>query len=238
MPDINIAINNLIKIANDNTYGYSQTRRNEQKEDDCSSSLLDSLKLAGFDVGKASYTADMFEPLLSAGFISVSKLVNKVTGTGLQIGDICLRPKTSTQNGHVFMVVEVKNGVPYIVQASSDLDKKRGDSSGKEIKIQPYYNSNATYILRYPQVIVKQEISTPVTTTEYIDAHLFSITLKQDMNVRSEPNSTSKIITVAKKGLGLGIAEISTNGNWGRIQNQISPAQWICITDKYVIRSD
>jgi len=80
----------------------------------------------------------------------------------------------------------------------------------------------------------------PVTAPSQnaVDPHLFSVTLKQDMNVRCAPNATCKIITVAKKGLGLGIAEVSQNGNWGRIQNQVNPPQWICISDKYVTRSE
>ena len=235
MSKIDTYVNYAMSVANDNTKGYSQQRRriaqtqeevDEIKDGDCSTIVLNGLVLAGIDIANATYTGNMTSALLSAGFQDVTTTVNLRTGTGLFRGDIVIRPKTNKRNGHVAVMIDSER----LVQAQYDYDGQVGDSSGKEIRIQKYYDSPFTYVFRLNEDTAQHASS--------VDPHLFSVTLKQNMNVRSEPNSTSKIITVANKGLGLGIAEISANGNWGRIQNQVSPAQWICITPKYVSRSE
>ena len=235
MSKIDTYVNYAMSVANDNTKGYSQQRRriaqtqeevDEIKDGDCSTIVLNGLVKAGIDIGKATYTGNMTSALLAAGFQDVTTTVNLRTGTGLFRGDIVIRPKTNKRNGHVAVMIDSER----LVQAQYDYDGKVGDSSGKEIRIQKYYDSPFTHVFR-----LNEDTAKPVSS---VDPHLFSVTLKQNMNVRSEPNSTSKIITVANKGLGLGIAEISANGNWGRIQNQLNPAQWICITPKYVSRSE
>lgn len=134
-------------IANDNRYGYSQPRRDWEFEDDCSTTVLGPLKKVGFDIGSATFTGNMLYPLLIIGFVDVIASVNPLTGNGLQRGDILLRPKTATRNGHTAFYI----GNGQIVQANGDYDGVPGDSSGREITIQNYYNSPFTHVLRHPE---------------------------------------------------------------------------------------
>lgn len=135
-------------IANDNDHGYSQTRRNNGKEGDCSSNTLKCLRAAGFVLSGASYTGNMLKPLLKEGFKDVTSSVNLRTGEGLKEYDVCLRPASEERGGHV-VVILAKNGKE-IFQNDHDFDGRPGDSSKKEIYIRPYYDSPFLYALRYP----------------------------------------------------------------------------------------
>lgn len=144
-----LSVDYVKKVAADNSYGYSQSRRAEIKEDDCSSLSLDALKLAGVDIGPATYTGNSLKPLLAAGFVNVVKSINKATGEGLKMYDVLLRPATPTRGGHMAIMVTDSQ----LAQAAGDLDGKRGDSSGREIHLIPYYDGNFTYVLRHPQPV-------------------------------------------------------------------------------------
>lgn len=149
MIDMQKAIDHVIMVANDNSRGYSQTRRAEEKEDDCSSLTLDALKLAGVHIGSATYTGNALYPLLSAGFQDVTSSVNLKTGAGLKKFDVLLRPATPDRGGHMALMVTDTD----LAQAAGDLDKKRGDSSGKEIYIRSFVGAFSTppkYVLRLP----------------------------------------------------------------------------------------
>ena len=145
MTKIQNAVAIAIGWANDNKRGYSQSRRNGGIDKDCSKMVLDSAEEAGINIGTATYTGDMLNPLLANGFIDVVASINTVTGRGLAIGDILLRPKTASRNGHTAYYI----GNGKIVQANADYDGKLGDSSGKELCIAKYYNSGWPHVLRY-----------------------------------------------------------------------------------------
>lgn len=226
MPNIQDAVKIAVDIANNNTHGYSQARRHSGIDYDCSSLVLYSLKSIGINVGSATYTGDMVKPLLNNGFINVIDSVNIVIGSGLQAGDILVKPKTNTKSGHTAFYI----GNGKIVQANADYDKKLGDSSGRELIIQNYYNSGWKYVLRY----------TKNDSTHFDDSMneplLFVIKLKQDMNIRYGAGTNNPVVKTAllSKTPPLGISEVSADGLWGRIQNQ--PHAWICISQKYVSR--
>lgn len=146
MGNMKIAIARVRGIAEDNTRGYSQPRRDWAKEDDCSSGSLDSLRAAGYNIGSATYTGDAYGPLLAAGFQDVTTKVNLRTGAGLQEGDVLLRPKTKTLGGHMAIMVSTTQ----LAQFQGDFDGKPGDSSGREITLKDYYDSPFKYVLRDP----------------------------------------------------------------------------------------
>jgi len=233
MPDMNIGIDHLYKIAADPNHGYSQPRRDEEHEDDCSSSSLDAIELSGFDIGSATYTGNSYDSLIKAGFQNVTGQINRATGEGLKKADVCLRPPTKTRGGH--MAVMVSN--TELCQAAGDFDGKRGDSSGKEIRIRPYVGAFSTqpkYILRAPQAVPQP---TPVPTPEPVlspEHLLFAVQLKEAMNIRKGPGLSYAITEVAPKNRILGISAVTPGGAWGRIQN--SKNKWVCITQKYVER--
>lgn len=132
-------------IANDDYHGYSQARRLGGRDYDCSSLILYALKKVGINIGYATYTGNMVAPLVANGFINVKASVNVVTGEGLRVGDILVKPKTETRNGHTAFYA----GDGKIIQANGDYDGRLGDSSGKELTVQNYYNSGWVYVLRY-----------------------------------------------------------------------------------------
>ena len=136
-------------IASNNKYGYSQTRRDEEFETDCSQGTVDCLNAGGFNFSLHLTTDTMLKPLLAAGFVDVTNLVDLKTGKGLLPADVCLRPKTKTRGGHVILVLKADGAE--ILQNAGDFDGKPGDSSGKEICIVPFYPSPFKYALRYPQ---------------------------------------------------------------------------------------
>ena len=160
-----LSVDHVRKVANDNSYGYSQPRRSEAKEDDCSSLSLDGLKLGGVDIKGATYTGNALQPLLEAGFVDVSSQVNKLTGEGLKMYDVLLRPATPKHGGHMaIMITDTK-----LVQAAGDADGKRGDSSGKEIYEREFVGSFSTpplYVLRHPQPVPVQEPAVTPTPRE------------------------------------------------------------------------
>ena len=175
MADIEVAVQYGIDVANDNSKGYSQSRRNGGIDEDCSTVVLNGCKKAGFNVSGATYTGDMLIPLLKAGFINVVSSVNTKTGEGLIRGDILLRPKTSSKNGHTTFYI----GNGQIVQANADYDGKVGDSSGKEICIRSYYNSGWPYVLRYKS----SDASTTPTKTSFKVARIL---MPKDPNMVGE----------------------------------------------------
>lgn len=309
----------LIDLANDNLKGYSQIRRtiskiryNGKKDYDCSSAVLSGLLYAGVDIGSATYTNNMYEPLIKAGFKNVKDSIDTKTGRGSKIGDIYLRLTTSKRGGHTFCIIDTNLN---IVQATSDYDGVIGDSSTKEIRIQPYYDMNADYVLRLEEVTDTKNdtgligaVGKIINCDEFVnrredsnsdsalvgkalkgqfvfingkvindigelwyydsignwifgqfvevddskipvlmqrveeqpveDTLLFAIKLKYDMNIRfgAGGNFGVKELARASTTPPLGIAEVSPDGVWGRIQNQRNPALWICIKPKYVDR--
>lgn len=186
MSRIKLAVDHAIHIAKDNYHGYSQTRRNTDRDDDCSTIVLDGLEVAGFDIGDATYTGNMLAPLLRAGFVDVAKSVDLRTGDGLKYGDILLRPKTAAKNGHTAFYI----GDGKIVQAQSDYDGKPGDSSGREIRIQAYYDSPFTYVLRYPDPVEAK----PTGAFGKI------VNVREWCHRRAKPTSASASVGIAKFG--------------------------------------
>lgn len=164
MSKVDIYVEYAVSVANDNTKGYSQSRRriaqtqeevDEIKDGDCSTVALNGLVLSGIDIGDATYTGNMLSPLLKAGFKDVTSSVNLRTGKGLRKGDIVLRPKTNTRNGHVAIMIDSER----LVQAQYDYDGKVGDSSGREIRIQNYYDSPFTYVLRLEKDVIEPTVN-------------------------------------------------------------------------------
>ncbi len=134
------AISWAISIANDNSHGYSQLRRNGP-DYDCSSFVSTAFHQGGFNVSGSHVTQTMEKAFTSVGFKAYT--AGSVT---LQRGDILLNPDTH---------VELYLGNNQCVAAHWDYDGKPGDSSGREIQVRSRGNcafcssKNYTRILRY-----------------------------------------------------------------------------------------
>lgn len=135
------AVEFAIKIANDNSHGYSQQNRNGNPDYDCSSLVIACYRNAGLKLNGASWTGNMYHSFLAEGFVDVKDRVDRYTGEGLQRGDVLL----NTSN-HTCIAI----GGGKVVNARTDTDGISGDSHGDEIRIQPYWDYNPwNYILRY-----------------------------------------------------------------------------------------
>lgn len=60
-------VNNMLRLVNDDSHGYSQSNR-WGPDYDCSSSIITALRWAGFDTGNASYTGNMSAELTKHGW--------------------------------------------------------------------------------------------------------------------------------------------------------------------------
>ena len=142
MNKVESAVNWMIDLAEDDSHGYSQTNR-WGKDYDCSSAVIEAYQQAGVPVKSygASYTGNMREAFLKAGFEDVTDSINLNTGAGLIAGDVPLNYASHT-------VMYIGNGK--VVNArGNDGHPETGDQTGNEIRIQPYWNFPWNCVLRY-----------------------------------------------------------------------------------------
>ena len=135
-----------VKIAEDDTHGYSQVNRNGNPDFDCSSLVIYCAERAGIPVKKygATYTGNIYQAFKKAGFVDVTNEVDVSSGAGLEAGDILLNPHKH---------VEIYSGNGYRVGARHDENKgvkgmQKGDQTGNEISIKKY-TGGWKKILRY-----------------------------------------------------------------------------------------
>ena len=138
-----------VQIANDDRHGYSQANRYgtlESGDFDCSSLVIYCYHRAFLEAGisptpqnaGASYTGNMLAGFTRCGF----KAMRDNNGAGLQVGDILLNEARHTA------IVCSLNPVK-VVNARGDIDGVAGDSTGTEIRIQPYWSYPWDWVLRY-----------------------------------------------------------------------------------------
>lgn len=147
----------MVRIANDDTHGYDQTKRNGP-DYDCSSLVATALYEAGFKVSPYSWTGNLKEQLLACAFA--------ICKSPWQAGDVHLNEKH-----HVCMSINKTQ----IAQASiNELGKvtggKTGDQTGKEIWIRSYYDYPWDCHLRYvgPDVANNSKLSIETIAREVI----------------------------------------------------------------------
>ena len=97
MSVIETAVNWAIGIANDNSHGYDQGSRDGPNYD-CSSFLSWAYHNAGLNTrpGYTPATGSMYSVFTNAGFVDVTSQVSLSSGSGLERGDILLRPGSHT----------------------------------------------------------------------------------------------------------------------------------------------
>ena len=138
----------IINVANDNSHGYDQAYRwNERGDYDCSSLVITSWQQAGVPVktNGATYTGNMYNVFLKCGFKDVTKSVNLSNGSGMQRGDVLLNHVHHT-------AMYIGNGQECeasINEKGKATGGQPGDQTGQEIKIRSYRNYPWNCILRY-----------------------------------------------------------------------------------------
>ena len=124
-------IDYAVSIANDDSHGYSQSRRwpEEGTDFDCSSLMYESASQAGYDVkhGWPRYTGSMPEDFKKAGFACVAFDGNL---GDLEAGDILVNVSSHTE-----MCIGGGRFVGAHIAETGGVDGKPGDQTGNEISI-------------------------------------------------------------------------------------------------------
>lgn len=159
------------EIANDDSHGYDQANR-WGPDYDCSSAIIYIWEKIGVKVKSAgaTYTGNIYPVFKLCGFEDVTNKVNRITGSGLEPGDILLNHRN-----HVAMYV----GAGKVFNASINekgtvTGGKTGDQTGKEIRIVKYYNYPWNCVLRYTKDTATKKIE-PKSTPQDTYASYFSM---------------------------------------------------------------
>ena len=136
---VNSAINWALSIADDNSYGYSQSTRWGDPNYDCSSFVISAYENAGVPVKEngATYTGNMRSSFENSGFTWIP---GNPDVSELQPGDVLLSEGSHTE-------MYIGNGKN--VGAHKNYDGSDGDSTGEEIDVGNYYNHPWDGVLRY-----------------------------------------------------------------------------------------
>lgn len=197
----------MIAIANDDRHGYSQYNRwgkpGTLSDYDCSSLVSSEVQRAGIPVmdNGATYTGNMYNAFIKAGFKDVTRSVNLWTGRGLKRGDILLNVNHHT---------EVYIGGGKMVGAKSDerggiVGRQTGDQTGREICISRYKNYPWTHVLRYPENGSSKNSgqARPKTNTnarKFIKYEKWRGITQATCNVRSAPSLSAPVVAQYKPG--------------------------------------
>ena len=148
-------------IAKDDSHGYSQANRWGTPDYDCSSLVITAWQQAGVPVKDygATYTGNMREAFLKAGFKDVTASINLANGDGLHRGDVL-----HNYVSHTCMYI----GNGKVVNARGDNGHPQaGDQDGTEIRIQAYWDYPWNCVLRYPETIEDDDVIHPTHPRSY-----------------------------------------------------------------------
>ena len=224
MSKIEKAIKWMEKTANDDSHGYDQIYRWGEKGDyDCSAAVVTAWENAGVpvkSVGGATYTGNLRKGFLACGFEDITSQVSRLTGAGLERGDVLLA------EGHH---VEMFCGNGKVVSASINekgtiKGGKPGDQTGKEIRIRDYYNFPWTHVLRF-----KVKKTTKISASKAIN---YKVTAKSGLNVRNDAGTSCKKIGALPTGTIVqndGTTKSVGGVTWYKITSG-SLSGWVCGT--------
>ena len=145
---IESAVSFMEKVARDNTHGYDQIYRwNERGDYDCSSLVISAWEQAGVPVKTfgATYTGNMYDVFIKNGFIDVTSQVNMANAYGMKRGDVLLNHVHHTAM-YCGDGLEVEASIN---ERGGATGGQPGDQTGREILIRDYRNYPWNSVLRY-----------------------------------------------------------------------------------------
>ena len=218
---IDKAIQWALKIAEDPSHGYDQTKR-WGPDYDCSSFLITAWDRAGVPLIKAgaTYTGNMRQAMLKNGFRDVTSTVDFATGAGLCRGDILLN-----EQHHVAMYI----GNGQIVHASINergraTGGKTGDQTGREICVRSYYVYSKGWqkVLRY-KGSGKEE-------ARKVKQYAGIVKVSSYLNVRTGAGTENPVMKIGDQDFrlpaGMVVSIEAEKGGWGKLTNI---GGWVCL---------
>lgn len=223
-------IDYAVKVARDDSRGYSQARRwpSQGTDFDCSSLMYESAHQAGYNVPASGtrYTGTMVEHFKAAGFKVVPFDGNLAD---LDAGDILVNVVHHTE-------MYIGNGQFVGAHGAEDggIDGKPGDQTGDEISIVPAY----VYWAGWDYVLVPPaEASTAKATaaTKGLDG-AYKVVASPFVHVRDKASTVNGAIKgQAKTGAKLQLANVKENsaGNtWGKVASGTHKGRYVCVKFK------
>ena len=166
-------------IAADNSHGYNNSGNGWGPDEyNCIGLVMSAYKVAGNDPGMCNID-QMPEYLKSAGFEDVTSKVNLKTGKGAAKGDVFWMLDSTGKHGHT----ELFCGDGQLVGARGNYDGKTGDSSGKEIAVNPYSNMSWQRVFRLPGGYTA-EVSADTSTANTYKVQIGAYTVKANAEKR------------------------------------------------------
>lgn len=145
MADLEAAVQYMINLCNDDSHGYDWGSR-WGPDYDCSSSIITSLRAAGFDTGNASYTGNMSSELCARGWERHPPGIEK------ERGDICLN---EAQHVEMYIGDGLLAGF-HSNEFGGTHGGQTGDQTGGEGSIGSYYDRPWDCVLRWPEGVIKK----------------------------------------------------------------------------------
>ena len=226
MGKIQKMVDYAVKIANDDSHGYSQSRRWETQgtDRDCSSLMYDAAHHAGYNVtvgpSGTHYTGTMIDDFRKAGF-KVYDFDGNLND--LDKGDILVRDPWG-EDGHTEMYIGNGKFVGAHGSEYGTADGAPGDQTGDEISVCNAYG-NWDYVLEPP----KEGSVKPVKFTDG------TYTALKNLNIRAKRAGSSTLVCTVAKGSTLKLDAFTTNsaGNtWARITTGDHKGRYVCVKSK------
>ena len=214
MGKIQKMVDYAIKIANDDSHGYSQTRRwaSQGTDRDCSSLMYDAAHHAGYNVtigpSGTHYTGTMLEDFQNAGF-ELQRYDGNLSD--LEKGDILVRDPWG-EGGHTEMYIGGGKFVGAHASEHGTTDGAPGDQTGREISVCNAYGG-WDYVLTPPRESASAKPSAQWPNGVYVVAI-------NKAGIRSRRSTASTLCCTAAKGAKLRLKDLRKNkaGNvWGMI---------------------
>lgn len=230
MGKIQKMIDYAVAIANDDSHGYSQTRRwkSQGTDRDCSSLMYEAANAAGYNVtvgpSGTHYTGTMIEDFENAGFT-----VLRFDGNlyDLDKGDILVRDPWG-DDGHTEMYIGNNQLVGAHGSEYGTADGEPGDQTGGEISVVGVYG-NWDYVLMPPKE------DTVTTSTNKLNG-TYKVVASPFTHVRDKASTVKGAIKAqVKTGTKLSLTNVRVNsaGNtWGKVASGTHKGRYVCVKFK------